>query len=58
MFQSEYLDQCLQNKDFVAISSGFFNKTVKRRISEALWINYLRLALKRQGKSIELKLFN
>ena len=48
----------LQNKEFVCISSGFFNKTVKRRISEALWINYLRLALKRQGKSIELKLFN
>ena len=50
--------QCLQNKDFVIISSGCRNNTVKRKISEALWIKDLRATLNRQEKSIKLKLFN
>ena len=50
--------QYLQNKDFVILSSGFWNNTVKRKIPEALWIKDLRLTLNRQEKSIELKLFN
>ena len=37
--------QCLQNKDFVIINSSFRNNTVKREISEALWIKDLRLPL-------------
>ena len=45
-------------KDFVILSSGFRNNTVKRKISEALWIKDLRPTLNRQEKSIELKLFN
>ena len=48
----------LQNKDFVLLSSGFRNNTVKRKISETLWIKDLRPTLNRQEKSIELKLFN
>ena len=28
--------QCLQNKDFVIISSGFWNNTIKKKISEVL----------------------
>ena len=49
--------QCLQNKDFVIISSGFWNNTVKRKISKVLWIRDLRPTLNRQERSIELKLF-
>ena len=48
--------QCLQNKDFVILSNGFRNNTVKRKISEALWIKDLQPTLNRQEKSIELKL--
>ena len=47
-----------QNKDFVILSSGFQNNTVKRKISEALWIKDLKPTLNRQEKSIELTLFN
>ena len=50
--------ECLQNKDFVILSSGFSNNTVKRKNSEALWIKDLRPTLNRQEKSIELKLFS
>ena len=50
--------QCLPNKGFVILRSGFPNNTVKRKISEAFQIKDLRLILKRQKKSIELKLFN
>ena len=50
--------QCLQNKDFVIISSGFWKNKVNRKISEAPWIKDLRPTLNRQEKSIELKLFN
>ena len=50
--------RCLQTKDSIILSSGFRNNTVKRKISEALWIKDLRPNLNRQEKSIELKLFN
>ena len=33
---------CLQNKDFVVLSSGFRNNKVKRKISEALWVKDLK----------------
>ena len=47
-----------QYEDFKVISSGFRNNTKKRKLSEALWINTLRPSLKKQEKSIPLKLFN
>ena len=45
--------QYLQNKDFVIVSSSFWNNTVKRKISEVLRIQDLRQILNRQEKSIE-----
>ena len=50
--------QCLQNKEFVILSSSIQNNTVQRKISEVLWIKDVRPTLNRQEKSIELKLFN
>ena len=47
-----------QYKSFGVISSGFYNNTKKRKLSEALWINTLRPSLNKQEKSIPLKLFN
>ena len=47
-----------QYKNFEVISSGFYNNTKKRKLSEALWINTLRPSLNKQEKSIPLKLFN
>ena len=44
--------QCLQIKDFVIIGSGLRNDTIKRKISEALWIQDLRLTLNRQEKLV------
>ena len=38
--EKEY--RCLQSKDFVILSGGFWNNKVKRKISEALWIKDLR----------------
>ena len=57
-YHMEKEHQCLQNKDFVFLSSGFRNNTLKRKISEVLWIKDLRRTFNRQEKSIELKLFN
>ena len=45
--------QCLQNTYFVILSSGFWNNTGKRKISEEHWMKDLR-----QEKPIELMLFN
>ena len=50
--------QYLQNKDFVILSSGFWNNTVKRKTFETLWIKNIRPTLNRQEKSIKLKLLN
>ena len=50
--------QCLQNKHFVILSSGFRKNTVKRKISEILWIKYLRSTPNRKEKPTELKLYN
>ena len=44
--------------DFKIIGSGFRNYTFKRKVAEAQLINELRLTLKIQEKSVELKLFN
>ena len=38
--------QCLQNKDFLILSSGFWNTTIKKKVSEALWIKDLKPTLK------------
>ena len=45
-------------KTLLFLASGFWNNIVKRKISEELWIKDLRPNLKRQEKSIKLKLFN
>ena len=50
--------QCLQNKEFVILSSSIQNNTVQKKISEVLWIKDLRPTLNRQEESIEFKLFN
>ena len=50
--------QCLQNKDFVVLSSAIRNNAVKRKISEGLWTKDLRPTFNRQKKSIKFKLFN
>ena len=41
----EKAHQYLQNKDFIILSSGIRNNSVKRKISEAFWIKDLRLTL-------------
>ena len=56
--QIEKEHPCPQYEDFKVISSGFRNNTKKRKLSEVLWINTLRPSLKKQEKSIPLKLFS
>ena len=56
--QIEKKHACPQYENFKVISSEFHNNTKKRKLSEALWINTLRLSLNKQEKSIPLKLFN
>ena len=56
--QIEKKHACPQCENFKVISSEFHNNTKKRKLSEALWINTLRLSLNKQEKSIPLKLFN
>ena len=55
-----YLDifHAVQNKEFVIISSGLRNNTLKRKNLEALCIKDLQPTLNRQDKSEELKLFS
>ena len=49
---------CPKYNNFKIISSDFCNNIKKRKLSEALWINTLRLSLNKQEKSIPLKFFN
>ena len=44
--------------DFQSYYFSYYNNTMKRKLSEALWINTLRPSLNKQEKSVPLKLFN
>ena len=44
--------------DFTVFSSGYHNRTFKRKVSESLFIKQNRSTLNKHGTSVPLKLFN
>ena len=47
----------LQALDYEIVGTGYRNNTMKRQLSEALFIKELKLILSKQEKSLPLKLF-
>ena len=48
----------LQALDYEIVGTGYRINTMKRKLSEALFIKELKLILSKQEKSLPLKLFN
>ena len=47
----------LEALDYEIVGTGYRNNTMKRQLSEALFIKELKLILSKQEKSLPLKLF-
>ena len=54
----ESAHKSLEAVDYKIIGTGYRNNTMKRKLSEALFIKELKPTLNKQEKSLPLKLFN
>ena len=54
----ESVHKPLEAVDYKIIGTGYRNNTMKRKLSEVLFIKELKPTLNKQEKSLPLKLFN